>query len=198
MKIKVTDYLDCLEYHRAIEEIKNFLLTDLSKIYVQFIRDGLEDRKVQKVLYDSYFDGITLLAPFLPFFTEKLNLEVYKNESIHLQPWPRPDNKLINPKLESAMNLSRDLMQGILAARDKEKINVRWPLKKATVYVHKDHKEIIDKIKPFVDSLILKQTNIKEIEFFPTDKTLDEELQGIVFQYGHIALDLTTNKELEE
>jgi len=198
LKIKVTDYLDCLEYHRAIEEIKNFLLTDLSKIYVQFIRDGLEDRKVQKVLYDSYFDGITLLAPFLPFFTEKLNLEVYKNESIHLQPWPRPDNKLINPKLESAMNLSRDLMQGILAARDKEKINVRWPLKKATVYVHKDHKEIIDKIKPFVDSLILKQTNIKEIEFFPTDKTLDEELQGIVFQYGHIALDLTTNKELEE
>ena len=77
--------MEGLEYYKAIEEIKRFLLSDLSKTYVQAIRDNLEDQKVQKVLYDSYFDAIVLLAPFLPFTSEKINLEVYNKDSIHLE-----------------------------------------------------------------------------------------------------------------
>ena len=197
LKLKVTNYLDGLEYHKAIEEIKNFLLFDLSKTYVQFVRDSLDDSKVQKVFYDSYFDGLILLAPFLPFMTEKINLEVYKTESIHLQLWPKVNKKLINLELESAMNSCNTITQAIMAARDKEKLNVRWPLKKAEILLHKDHSKVLETVKPLV-GLITQQTNLKDIKFTISKKTLDEELQGVKFEYGHVKLDVTMTKELEE
>ena len=197
LKLKVTNYLDNSEYHKAIEEIKNFLLFDLSKTYVQFVRDNLSDSRVQKVFYDSYFDALILLAPFLPFITEKINLEVYKTESIHLQPWPKVNKKLINSKLESAMNFTNTIVQGIMAARDKEKLNVRWPLKKAEILLHKDHTKVLNAVKPLVE-LITQLTNLKDIKFIVNKKTLDEELQDVKFDFGHIKLDTDMTKELEE
>ena len=197
LKIKVTNYLDNLEYYKALEEIKEFLLFNFSKTYIHFIRDDLEDGKIQRVLHDVYFSAITLLAPFLPFFTEKINLEVYKKESIHLQKWPKADKKLINNELENAMDYSNEIIQGIMAARDKEKIGVRWPLKKAIIYLHKDNEKTANETKKLTE-LILKQTNLKKIEFIVTDKTLDEEVNGVLFKFGHIVLDTTITKELEE
>ncbi|MBI2148147.1 isoleucine--tRNA ligase [Candidatus Woesearchaeota archaeon] len=197
LKLDVTNYLDNLEYHKAIESIKNFLLFDLSKTYVQFIRDSLDDAKVQKVLYSSYFDAITLLAPFLPFFTEKMNLEIYKKESIHLQSWPRSDSKLVNKNLERAMEFSDIVIQGVMAARDKEKINVRWPLARAIIYLHKDH-ENVKKATELLLEPVLKQINVKKLDFKVVEKTLDEELQGISFKFGHVVLNLEFTKELEE
>ncbi len=196
LKLNVTNYLDNLEYHKAMESIKDFLLFDLSKTYVQFIRDKLDDGKIQRVLYDSYFDAITLLAPFLPFTSERINLDVYKKESIHLEKWPKADPELIDKELETATDSAREIIQVISAARDKEKINVRWPLKKATIYLHKPS-TIEDTIIPILD-LIQKQTNIKSIQFKIINKTIDEKLEGIQFEYGYIVLDTETTKELEE
>jgi len=195
LKQNVTNYLDNLEYHKAMESIKNFFLIDISKTYVQFIRDSLDDPKVQKVLYDSYFDALTLLAPFLPFTSEKINLDIYKKESIHLQQWPKSDKSLINEAIEISMQAADLLIQSIMAIRSKEKISVRWPLKRAVVYITKE--DIIPALKNLKD-LILKQTNIKDLGFEILEKELDKELTGMPFAYGHIILDLEMTKELEQ
>ena len=197
LKNNVTNYLDNLEYHKALEEIKNFLIFDLSKTYVQFIRSELDDGKVQKVLHDSYYDATILLAPFLPFISEKINLDIYKKESIHLQQWPKINKKAINKKLEISMKYAGAFIQGIMSARDKEKISVRWPLNKATIYLHDEHADTRNFIKPLI-GLITKQTNIRKLNFEYVHKGLDEELQGAPFQYGHIVLDLKITKELEQ
>lgn len=197
LKLKVTNYLDSLEYHKALEEIKNFLLFDFSKTYIHFIREDLYDGKIQRVLYDVYLEAITLLAPFLPFLTEKINLDVYEKESIHLQSWPKQDKKLINEELETAMNYSNEIIQAIMATRDKVKIGVRWPLKKAIIYLHRENEKIAADIKSLIN-LILNQTNLKKIEFIIKDKTLDEEVNGVMFKFGHIILDTEMTKELEQ
>ncbi len=197
LKQNVTAYLDNLEYHKAMELIKNFFLIDLSKTYIHFIRDSLEDQKVQKVLYDSYFDALTLLAPFLPFTSEKINLDIYKKESIHLQEWPKPDKKLINNDLEQSMQSADLLIQSIMALRSKEKISVRWPLKTAVVYITKEKEEVILALNNLKE-LILKQTNVKDINFEIIEKELDKELTGMPFAYGHLILDLEMTKELEQ
>ncbi len=197
LKKNVTFALDSLEYHKALEFIKEFFLVDLSKTYVQFIRDSLDKGEVQKVFYETYFDALTLLAPFLPFFTESINLEVYKKESLHLQPWPKVDLSLLNLPLENSMNFASVLLQNIMAARDKIKLNVRWPLKKVEIYLHTDHKNVEKEVGVLLP-LILQQTNIKQLHFKVTEKTLDEELSGLAFVYGHIVLDTEMTKELEE
>lgn len=196
LKLQVTTHLDNLEYHKAMEAIKNFLLFDFSKTYVHFIRDSLQDGKVQKVMYDVYFDAITLLAPFLPFLTERINLEIYKKESIHLQAWPKVKTKLINKELEEAMESCNSIVQGILAAREKAKMNVRWPLKKATIHLHGDHKKVIGSIKPLTE-LILRQVNLKDVQFKITDKISENETEATAFQLGHVMLDLESTPELE-
>ncbi|MFA4887209.1 MAG: isoleucine--tRNA ligase [Candidatus Nanoarchaeia archaeon] len=197
LKKKVTEALDDLEYHKAIEELKNFLLVDLSKTYVQFIREKLDDKKVQRVLHDSYFDAITLLAPFLPFTTEKINLEIYHKDSIHLQPWPRVIKKLLNPALEESMTLCSSILQSLMAARDKERINVRWPLAKATIHFHQEHAALKEKIEQVLP-LLLKQANLKKIEVTVTEKTLDETIKGNGFPYGYVVLETTLTPELEQ
>ena len=197
LKLKVTNYLDSLEYHKALEEIKNFLLFDFSKTYIHFIRDDLDNGRVQKVLFDVYLEAITLLAPFLPFLTEKINLDVYEKESIHLQSWPNSNKKLINEELETAMIYSNEIIQGIMAARDKVKIGVRWPLKQAIVNLQKDNEKIVKKVKPLIE-LILKQSNLKGIKFNIVEKILEEEVNGVLFKFGHIILDTEMTKELEE
>ncbi len=197
LKLRVTNYLDSLEYHRALEEIKNFLLFDFSKTYIHFVRDDLDDGKVQKVLFEVYLEAITLLAPFLPFLTEKINLDVYEKESIHLQSWPKSNKKLINEELETAIEYSNEIIQGIMAAREKVKIGVRWPLKKASIFMHRENEKIADAANSLTD-LILKQTNLKKIDFIVLDETLDEAVNGTMFKFGYLRLDTTMTEELEE
>jgi valyl-tRNA synthetase len=180
-----------------MEAIKNFFLMDLSKTYVQFIRDSLEDPKVQKVLYDSYFDALTLLAPFLPFTTEKINLDIYKKNSIHLQQWPKPDKNFINEKLEQSMQYADLVIKTIMALRGKININVRWPLRKAVVYIDEGKEWAIPVLRN-LKALILKQTNIKGLNFEIIEKELNKELTGLPFVYGHIILDSEMNKTLEQ
>ncbi len=197
LKLNVSSSLEHLEYHKAMEELKNFFLFDLSKTYIHLIRDTLHDRKIQKVLYDIYFDATTLLAPFLPFVSEKINLDVYKKESIHLQAWPKPRKKFFNVPLEEAMTVYTSLLQTLMAARDKEKINVRWPLKKATVYLTPKHIHLQEQLTPLL-KLILKQANLKELSFITQEKTLDENLNGLSFDYGSVVLDLQPTPALEQ
>ncbi|MBI2673615.1 class I tRNA ligase family protein [Candidatus Woesearchaeota archaeon] len=189
LKLNVTKYLDNLEYHKAIEGIKNFLLFDLSKTYVQFIRDELHDPKVQSVLYDSYFDAITLLAPFLPFITEKINLDVYKKESIHLQPWPKADTKLINEELENSMNTADTIIQNLLALREKAQFGVRWPLKEAMI---KTNDKVIKAAVEKLNDLIKRQTNIKKVSVVTEVKGLKSEIKPDFNKLGPVFKDKTS------
>ncbi len=193
----VTSSLETLEYHKAMDALRHFLLFDLSKTYVQFIRDDLEDTGVQKVLYDSYFTGITLLAPFLPFVSEKINLDVFQKESIHLEMWPKADESLIDGELEEGMSEFLLVLQGIMAARDKEKVNVRWPLEKAVIYLSEGHEKIADKLQAFA-SLLLKQANLKDIQFVHTNAPFSSDEHTVPFAFGAIVLDLAVTKSLEE
>jgi len=178
LKKNVTQYLDDLEYHKAIAEIKTFILFDLSKTFVQAIRSDLEDPSIQKVLYDSYFDAITLLAPFLPFLTEKINLDLFDLESIHLISWPKYDEKLINEELEKEFVGVMKIIELGLGQRDKAQVGLKWPLGKADVVCDVNLDEEIV-------GLISKQLNVKTIDY-----SQGKEIS--------VKLDFTMTKDLEE
>ena len=156
----VTDYLDKLQPNQAIKEIKQFLIDDLSRTYGQLIRNNLSDKKVQTVLYNSFIEGIELLAPFLPFISEKLYRENCKKEqSIFLEPWPVSNKKLINKQLESGMQETSEIVQEILAQRDKEQIGMKWPLSKVEITSTNQ-----SRLKRFSE-IIIVQTNVKVVTF---------------------------------
>ncbi|MDP6642216.1 MAG: isoleucine--tRNA ligase [Candidatus Nanoarchaeia archaeon] len=161
---KVTTELESLHPHLAVNSLQDFWLNELSRGYIQFVRDRLAegDETSKTVLSEVYLNLIKLCGPIIPFVTEKIYQDLkkelkLKEESIHLNSWPKENKKLIDKKLEENFELGKKVMQEILSERENAKIGIRWPLSKAEILVEEP-----TKIKS-LQSLIENQTNIKKL-----------------------------------
>ncbi len=159
---KVISELENLHPHLASRALKDFWLNDLSRGYIQFVRERLgEDKNAKYVLKKVYINLIKLVAPITPFITEKIwqdlkQEKIVKEESIHLTSFPKPDEKKINKKLEKQIEKVLEIIEAGLRERDKAGKGLKWPLKKAEVVsdirLNKDLKEIIK-----------RQLNVKKV-----------------------------------
>ena len=182
---RVTEELENLHPHLATRELQNFWLNDLSRGYIQIVRDRLAsgDASAQYVLKEIYVSLIKLCAPIIPFITEKIWQDLRQNkiiseESIHLNDWPESDKKKINEKLEEEFDSVFKLIELGLSERDKTKIGLKWPLSKAIA-------SIKDTISKEAQEIICRQLNIKEVEVrksednkIELDTTMTEELEA--------------------
>jgi len=192
VKKNVTNYLEQLKPNLAAKELQDFFVNDLSRGYIQFTRNRLsgieeegstvQDRAlVIYVLENTMLSLLKMMAPFTPFLAEELYQRYYKSEnpnlpeSIHLTEWPIANVKNIDNSLEENMNISQNIVQSILACRDKIGRGVRWPLKDIVV-VSQDQK-IIRAINVMED-VIKAQTNVKEIWIFHEMKGLKESVKA--------------------
>jgi len=183
---KVTEELDEMHFHLAMRALKDFWLNDLSRGYVQFIRDRLsnEDKEAKYVLKEVYIELLKLCSPFVPFITEKTwqllrEKKIAMEESVHLCNWPKLNKKKINKSLEEEMELAFKIIEIGLAQRDKNQIGLKWPLPFANISYYKA-------ITPEVGKIIKEQLNVKEIEILTGNK---EEIS--------VELDFNMNAELE-
>jgi isoleucyl-tRNA synthetase len=167
---KITETFESYKLNETSDIIESFYL-DLSRSYIQFIRDkltiGSEDEKkvIVKVFSMCLMDILKISAPIIPFICEKMyqNIKEYigeKEESIHLFNWPEYDSLYIDDKLEEEFLIADKVIQSSLHCREKMKQGVRWPLKELIVET-KEHK-IRDAINNLKD-LIKQQINVKDI-----------------------------------
>ncbi|MBI2651552.1 isoleucine--tRNA ligase, partial [Candidatus Woesearchaeota archaeon] len=145
------------------------LFLTLSRTYIQLTREksaSEEERKI--VLYTVYktlMETLKIFAPIAPFITESIYQNLKKEfeleeESIHFYEWPKYDEKRINKELESNVEHISDILQAILALREKIQLGIRWPLQEAVIAT-KDEKTI--KAVESLKEIIKKQINIKKI-----------------------------------
>jgi len=156
------------------------LYLELSRTYIQLTREksslGTKEEKelVIAVIYYVLFDILKLASPIMPFITEKIYLnlkEVFnlKNESVHMHKWPDYIEKDIDSELERKISVVQNVVQSVLAGREKIGLGIRWPLKEAII-VSKD-KKVVESVEKLED-MVKVQTNIKEIK-------VQESLPGI-------------------
>ena len=161
--------LDKFEYKNATRNLTAFIVDNISREYIQFVRNR-DDDAVPYVLKETLLTSIKLLAPICPYITDKIYSDLKgKGDSVHLEDWPKADKKKIDKKLEDCMEDVREILQGILSQREKNQLGVRWPLRKVVIQT-KDIK-IMEALDVYED-LILKQTNIKEL-VLEEKKTVD-------------------------
>src|ERR1035437_6938643 len=109
-----------------------------------------------------------LAAPIAPFYMDQLFNDLNKItghedvSSVHLARFPVSDKKLIDQSIEERMDIAQKVCSMILALRRKEKIKVRQPLAKIIVPILNENYR-----KQFeaVESLILAEVNVKEVEY---------------------------------
>ena len=180
---KVTKELESFHPHLAARALQGFWLSDLSRRYIQIVRDRLsEDSAAQDVLKNVYLALVKLCAPIVPFVTEKIWQElkekkIIKEESIHLNDWPVFDNKKINETLEKEFDLCFKLIEIGLSERDKARIGLKWPLAKAAIFTK-------EKLSKDLEKIIARQLNVKQIEVKKSEE-------------NRVELDTNTTPELE-
>ncbi len=167
------------------------LFLELSRTYIKQVRDksskGTVDEKTEVVntIYTVLIDTLKLMAPMVPFVTDRIyqnlnaELDLGFKSSIHLESWPKFNEDLISESLEKEMSLAQDLIASLLAARDKSKLGVRWPLSKFLIKVNENVEaktELTESIAN-IKEMVLMQTNIKGYEFVETFDDVDYEIK---------------------
>ncbi len=160
---------------KAGRMIQSFVDEYLSNWYVRLCRrrfwkgDYTSDKiSAYQTLYQCLITIAQLSSPIAPFFMDKLFVDLNQitkklnAESIHLTDFPVSNEAFIDKDLEERMQLAQQITSMVLSLRKKTNLRVRQPLNKIMLPV------ISDKFKTQVqdiESLILSEVNIKEIEY---------------------------------
>ena len=172
--LEVEGAMDSYDATKATRAIQNFTVDQLSNWYVRLARkrfwrgDMQADKQAAyETLYECLYTLSQLMSSFAPFYADWL----YKNlteagehglESVHLTDWVSANHSLINPDLETSMDLAQTISSLVHSLRKKEKIKVRQPLQRILVPV------LSEKFKAqvaHVAELIQTEVNIKAIEY---------------------------------
>lgn len=167
----VNSYFKTFEIHKAARVIEIFIIEDFSNWYLRRSRKRLwiEEKTLDKLagystIYDIFIELSKLLAPFIPFITEEIYLNLRTEnmpESIHLCDYPKFNKKQLDEQLEEGMEKIRQLVEAGRALRSKIGIKVRYPLKSASLVCDKKN---FDLIKNLLD-LLNEEINVKELTY---------------------------------
>lgn len=163
---RVTEDLDSYDLTKAVRKIQEFVTEDLSNWYIRRSRRrfwkmemDLDKKSVYRTTYEVLVAVTKLSASFAPYLTEEIFRNLTQKKSVHLSDFPKPDNNLIDEKIEARMDLIRTLVGLGRAARESVRIKVRQPIQK--VYIDGKNKELIEDLSP----LLMEELNVKEVKF---------------------------------
>ena len=155
----VTKGYNAYNLPEVVQKIEDFLLNDLSRKYIQIIRE--RDSEVYDILNEIRLGIMKLISPIAPFLTEQIwqtlrEKKIVNEESIHLSDWPKFEKK-IDKKIEEQFEAAMKIIESGLGKRDEAKIGLRWPLAKLTI-------SFSEKLNKDFEQIIAKQLNVKKIE----------------------------------
>ncbi len=180
---EVADALDDYEPTKAARAINTFVNDNLSNWYVRLNRKrfwggemNTDKLSAFQTLHTCLKTVAQLMAPFAPFFADKLyqdlsapalETEGKSPESVHISFFPTADDAMIDLKLESRMHLAQVITSMVLSLRRKVNIKVRQPLQTLMIPVNSDEqrKEI-----EAMAALILSEVNVKEFRFVSNEE----------------------------
>ena len=168
---EVKSDLEDYEPTKAGREIAAMVTDQLSNWYVRLARKrfwggGMTDDKLSayETLYECLVTVAKLMAPFAPFYADRLYRDLTQDEtkSVHLTDYPQADPSVINASLEEAMDYAQRISGMVLSLRRKMDTKVRQPLQKVVVLT--SDPQMIESVE-HVEELILSEVNVKELVF---------------------------------
>jgi len=194
--IEYNKNMDGYNLTKAARLVSDFTIDQLSNWYIRrcrrrFWKSEMNENKLSayQTLYECLITIIKMAAPFIPFITEELYLNlnsVTKKEnfeSIHLSHIPKPEYS--NKELEDKMEIAQQVVYLTRAMRAKANLKVRQPLEKIMVVVDKSKQNAVKQMQ----DVILDEVNIKELVLLDDDsgivnKTAKPNFKSIGPKFG--------------
>ena len=171
-----TEKNDICKYHEAAKSLDDFIINNLSQIYIPITRGELweedESKKNRRLAIYAVLKEVlktldVLIHPLCPFTSEYLYQSVFGGkQTILLEKWPKYQESLVNEKIEESFDIMKDVVSVSSAARMKGKLKRRWPLNEAKICVSKGQKEKLESLSDLLSS----QLNVEKYEIYETQK----------------------------
>tara|TARA_B110000008_G_scaffold272540_1_gene305444 strand:- start:450 stop:1769 length:1320 start_codon:yes stop_codon:yes gene_type:complete len=173
---KITEKNETCKFHEGAKAIDDFIINNLSQIYIPITRGELWDESDEKknrrlaiyaVLNEVLKTLDILIHPFCPFTSEHLYQTVFEGkQSILLDKWPQYKESLVNEEIEESFDIMKDTVSISAAARMKGKLKRRWPLNEAQICVKKNQKVKLESLS----NLLKSQLNVEKFSIVETEK----------------------------
>jgi isoleucyl-tRNA synthetase len=181
VEVAMTEHMDDFENDKAVEELLDFVVEDVSRFYIQVVRermweesDSASKRAAYATLYRVLEEVSALFAPFTPFVAE----EIYDaltgdtgHPTVHMCDWPAADGALRDPQLEREIEIVREVEQAGSAARQQAERKLRWPVTR--VVVSAPSEEIVNAVDA-QRALLEDRLNARAVELVGPDADWDE------------------------
>jgi isoleucyl-tRNA synthetase len=142
---EMTERWDAYEPDEALAALREFVVEDCSRYYVQSVRDRVwaeEDDPSKRAVYATLAHVMErvarLLAPYAPHVSEAVYQEITGSggrETVHATDWPTVDAGLHDPELEGEIQHLRAVEAAGGHARQRADRNRRWPVRRIVVDV---------------------------------------------------------------
>ena len=162
--------MDNFDPTRAGRLIDKFVDEDLSNWYVRLNKKRFWGKEMDQdklaayqTLYECLMSVSKLLAPFAPFFSDRIYCDLGgQMDSVHLEQFPKFNGELVDKDLEERMNVAQRITTIVLALRRKEGIKVKQPLQTLMIPpVDNAQREAIESVK----QIFLQEVNVKDVKF---------------------------------
>ena len=170
-------YLEAMDSYdptRAARLVSNFTIEQLSNWYVRRNRRRFwksEPGKDKTAAYQTLFECLVAItkmtAPIAPFMADEIYRSLISEtrrepfESVHIAPMIEARKELINPELESRMDVAQRVVGLVRSMRTKTSLKTRQPLFRIAIPASPDTRRLIEKM----NDVILEEINVKAIVF---------------------------------
>lgn len=163
----VTEEMDAYNLTRATRPMMDFA-DSLSNWYIRRSRrrfwksenDG-DKFEAYQTLHTVLVEFSKLIAPFMPFLSDEIYMNLTGRESVHLADWPKVNEKMIQPKINRENRIVRTIVAMGHSVRDKANIKVRQPLALVQVALPAN---VAKKIVTDQSEVICEELNVKNLE----------------------------------
>ncbi|MCX5693031.1 MAG: valine--tRNA ligase [Candidatus Omnitrophica bacterium] len=117
---EATRALKNYRFNEAEGLIYDFFWHDFCDWYVEMVKPQITGERIgdgaqraEEILIDVLENSLKLLHPFMPFVTEAIWQNIKERESIMVAVWPEADKHYIDKKIESDMEIAKDIIVNI-------------------------------------------------------------------------------------
>jgi isoleucyl-tRNA synthetase len=144
-----------------MDNLSNWYIRRSRRRFWKSENDG-DKLQAYQTLYTVLTNFCVLLAPFMPATADAIFKNLTGKESVHLEPWPKVNKKLVKKELNEEFRTVRTIVSLALRVRAKKNIKVRQPLAKLLLALPDN---ISRKLVESYADVILEELNVKEIQF---------------------------------
>ncbi len=137
---RVTQAMEGCDFMNATEAARNFVWHVVCDHYLEAAKsrlygEGEPKKAAQYTLHTVLRDTLKLLAPVIPHLTEEIWRTMYDpHTSIHVSPWPQPQESLVDPEAERVGDKVVALIAAIRTEKNRRGLSLNAPLPQVTVY----------------------------------------------------------------